>query len=172
MSKVQRVGDLEVNQDLEFQRHIWTVQRVGWVVMTLVVLAALLGLFGPGLFGRATAGNQEAPVSIEEYERFLRFEKPTTLRVHLNLTAGAGGEVRVWLDREYLESVQLQQVTPQPERVEAGSDRLIYVFDVAAEPDQPTAVTFNFQPDKIGPLKGQVGLAEGESLAFRQFVYP
>jgi hypothetical protein len=44
----ERVGDLEVNQDLDFQRHVWWFQRIGLVGMALVVVAALLGLFGGG----------------------------------------------------------------------------------------------------------------------------
>ncbi len=48
MTKVQRVGDLEVAQDRTFQRRSWTIQRVGWVVMLLVAAAALAGLTGSG----------------------------------------------------------------------------------------------------------------------------
>jgi hypothetical protein len=173
MGQTRRVGDLEVNQDLEFQHHIWAVQRIGWAVMAAAVLAALLGLFGgAGPLSNATAGGQEAPLSLEEYERFSRFGMPTTLRVHLDTAPGQGGEVRLSLSREYLESVQIQHVTPQPKSVEAGPDRITYVFDVTTAPDQPTAVTFNLQPDKVGLLRGRVELDNAGSLEFSQFVYP
>ena len=55
---------------------------------------------------------------------------------------------------------------------EAVPNRLVYVFDVAMGPDRPTAVTFDLQPDKLGPLKGRVDLDGGTSLTFSQFVYP
>lgn len=44
MAKIQRVGALEISQDLDFQRRTWVVEQVGWGVMALVVLAALLRL--------------------------------------------------------------------------------------------------------------------------------
>ena len=62
---------------------------------------------------------------------------------------------------------------PQPDRVEAAPDHFVYVFDVATELDQPTAITFNLQPDEtFGRLEGQVGLDGGTFLTFDQFVYP
>jgi len=29
MAELQRVGDLEINQDLRFQRRMWAAQRIG-----------------------------------------------------------------------------------------------------------------------------------------------
>jgi hypothetical protein len=45
-SGLKRIGDVEINQDLDFQRRCWTVQRIGWIVMAVLVLSALLGVFG------------------------------------------------------------------------------------------------------------------------------
>jgi hypothetical protein len=46
VAELKRVSDLEVNEELEFQRRDWMAQRVGWTVMALVVVVALLGLLG------------------------------------------------------------------------------------------------------------------------------
>lgn len=73
MAGIQRVGELETSQDIDLQSRAWAVQRVGWGVIALTVLAALLGLFGPGLFNNATAGSKEAPLWLE-YKRFGRFQ--------------------------------------------------------------------------------------------------
>ena len=48
MSKAERAGDLEIVEDLSFQRREWRVQRGGWVVMAVLILLALLGLTGRG----------------------------------------------------------------------------------------------------------------------------
>jgi hypothetical protein len=141
--------------------------------MAAVAIAVLLGLFGgAGLLSGATVGSREAPISVEECHRFVRYGAPTTLRVHLDAGTGTGREARVWLSREYLESIQLQRVTPQPDRVVAGPGRVTYVFDVATDPGEPTAITFDLQPDKVGPLRGEVGIEGGNALGFRQFAYP
>ncbi|MCA3748452.1 MAG: hypothetical protein AB1425_06300 [Actinomycetota bacterium] len=173
MSESRHAGGLEIGQDLRFQRRMWAIQRIGWAVMALSILAALLGLFGgAGPLSVAVVGKEEAPISVEQYYRFLRYGAPTTLRVHVDAPPGTGGEVCVWIDREYLESVQVQSVTPEPARVEAGSGRLTYVFDAEIEPGQPTAFTFTLQPEKLGAIGGWVGLEGGPSVRVEQFVYP
>jgi hypothetical protein len=171
MTEMKRVGDLEIAEDMDAQRRNWRFQRIGTAVMALVALAGLLGLFGgTGPLSRATAGNQQAPLSIEEYERFARFGKPTTLQVSLDAAASPDGKTHLWLSREYVQSVQIQEIDPLPERVEAAPDRFVYVFDTEA--DGPTAIAFELEPDEIGPLEGRIGLDGGSFLTFGQFVYP
>jgi hypothetical protein len=163
-------GDLEIEQDLDFERRSWTFERAGWVVMAMVWLAALVGLLGPGPLSETTVGVQGGPLWLE-YSRFGRFRAPLTLRVHLGPNADQQGPVRVWLSREYLEAVQIEQVTPQPQQVEAGLERITYVFAVS-EPSRSTAATFSLKTARFGRQRGCVGMADGPSLCFRQFFYP
>lgn len=111
-----------------------------------------------------------APICLE-HERFGRQQRPTSFRVHLGPGVTRDGEARLWLDLAYLDAVQIQRITPEPDRVEAGADRLVYVFRLV-EPGRPTAVTFDYQPQQIGPLAGRLGLDGGDPLAFGQFIYP
>ncbi len=170
MTDSQRVGDLEIAQDLEYQKKAWIVQRVGWVLMALVVILALAGLFGPGPLSTTTVGDERAPVRLQ-YERFVRSRDPTELTIHIGANAAQGSEARIWLDREYLHKVQIRHITPDPERVEAGPDRLMYVFRLIG-PNQPTAILFNVEPQEIGQLQGKFGVDQGAALSFTQFVYP
>jgi hypothetical protein len=170
MSKIQHVGDLEVNQDLNFQRRFWTIERIGWIVIALAVIAALLGLFGTGPLSSTNAGDKGASLWLE-YDRFGRFGSPTTLRVHKGAGVRSEGVVRIWLDQRYLEGVQIEQVTPEPQSVEATLDRLIYTFQVV-KPNQPTVVTFHLMLEQVGSLSGRVGLVDETSLSFSQFIYP
>jgi hypothetical protein len=168
----RQVGELQINEDLGFQRRLWRFQTIGRIVMALVLVAALLGLLGPGLLSNgASDDSPQAGLGVKEYERFLRFMKPTTLRIGLEPGAVMEGEARIWLDRQYVEGFQIQHVTPQPERVEAGSRGLTYVFNVE-DPNQPTAFWFDLQPQKMGLLQGRVGLEGKEPVSFKQFVYP
>jgi hypothetical protein len=169
-SNIQRIGDLEIDQDLAFQQRAWTVQRIGWASIALLILAALLGLFGPGPLSNATAGAPGADLWLE-YERFERFKAPTTLRVNVGPGAVRDGVVRITLDRAYLDQVQVEQVMPQPESVETGPDRFTYTFKLN-DPAQPTAITFHLNPQAIGRLSGRVGLDGEQAIGFDQFVYP
>lgn len=174
MTETKQGGDLTVAEDMKAQRRNWAFQAVGSVVMVIVALAGLLGLFGgAGPLSRATAGGQDEAVYVQEYERFLRFGKPTTLNLSLDTAAAVeDGRIRLWLDREYLRSVQMQEVDPQPDAVEVTPGRLVYVFEAEEGQAGPTEVTFELEPDEMGSLGGQVGLVGGASQAFDQFVYP
>ena len=48
MTDLVRVGDLQIHQDLCQERREWKIQRVGWLLMALMLVAALAGLLGPG----------------------------------------------------------------------------------------------------------------------------
>lgn len=170
MADIIRVGSLEIDQDLRFQQRLWAVQRVGWVVIALVILATLAGLLGPGPLSSTTRGEQGGSLWMR-YDRLIRYRAPTQLEVQLKPENVSQGKVTVWVSRSYIEKVQTQQVTPPPELVVAGPDRLTYVFRVS-QPDQPTAVTFHLEPGEFGSLSGHIGLDNGQPLHFTQFVYP
>jgi hypothetical protein len=170
MAEDPHSGDLEIEQDLDFERQSWTIERVGWVAMAMVGLAALAGLLGPGPLSETTAGVQGGPLWLE-YSRFGRFRAPLTLRVHLGPNADQQGPVRVWLSREYLEAVQIEQVSPQPQQVEAGLERITYVFAVS-EPSRSIVATFALKTARFGRQRGCVGIGDDPILCFRQFIYP
>jgi hypothetical protein len=170
MANIQRIGDLDIGQDIVFQRREWSAQRIGWALMALLSLAALAGLLGPGPLSRAIAGDEGGSLWLE-YSRFERLQDPTSLKLNIGPLRSADGTARVWVSRDYLQKVQVEQVTPPPESVEAGPDRLTYVFRVAPA-DQPTAIVFHINHQTVGKLTSQIGLESGPELSFGQFVYP
>jgi len=40
--------DLKLETDESFQRNEWRIQRAGWIVWSLVIIAGLIGLLGSG----------------------------------------------------------------------------------------------------------------------------
>jgi hypothetical protein len=170
MANQQRVGDLEIDQDLPHERLEWSIERGGWLVMALVLLAALVGLLGPGPLSGATAGEQGSALWVA-YNRFERYQAPAMVRVHLGPGAARAGTARLWLSRHYVENIELHHIDPEPESVEVGPDRLTYTFRVP-DPTRPTAVTYHLEGNKYGPMPLRVGLDAGPQLSFSQFFYP
>lgn len=120
----ERAGDLEISQDMAFEQRDWLFQRIGWTAMLLVALAALAGLFGPSPWTRLTAGQPGTALWVEYY-RFDRVEAPTDLKINLGPSAGLDGakELRLWIDRDYTEGLNIEQISPEPDRYEAPSRR-------------------------------------------------
>jgi hypothetical protein len=169
-SSLKRIGDLEINQDLDFQRRCWKAQRIGWTMMALLALSALLGLFGGGPFSHTSTGDPSIPLSIK-YERLGRYLSPLTLTVHVTSGASEDGKVRLWFSRDFLREVQIQGITPKPESAEISASGAIYIFRLA-QPDQGGDVIVHFEAQAIGPLRGKVGHTESRSIAFTHWIYP
>lgn len=163
--------DLDIEQDIDYHKRSWRRQRIAWVVMAALIIATLLGLFGPGLLGDSVAGAKGAPLWME-FNRFGRLDaESTTLRLHVEPGAAGGGPLRLWLNRDYLERVRVMHVVPDPQSVEIAADRYVYVFAVQ-DASKPTTITFDLEPDCVGLLRGQVGVEGGSLLDFSQFIYP
>ena len=171
MARNRRIGDLDIHEDATFQSRTWLLERIGWIVILLILAAALLGLCGSaGPLGRGSAGEQGGPLSLR-YARFPRHAAPTLLEVRLDGATVRDGTARVWMEQALLENFDLEHVTPEPVTVELGAGHLTYVFRVA-EPGGPLTITFSLRAERYGPHTGRIGLPDGPTLRFRQFVYP
>src|SRR4051794_20576218 len=163
--------DLDVEQDMDYHRRSWRRQRIAWVVMALLIVATLLGLFGPGLLGDSIAGAKGGPLWMA-YNRFGRLQaESTTLRIHVEPGAVTGQPLRLWVSRSYLERVQVMHILPEPQSVEIAADRYVYVIAVQ-DMSQPASLVFHIEPAHVGLLRGQVGIEGGDTLDFSQFIYP
>lgn len=151
---------LEINQDLIFQQRQWRAQRVGWVVLALVLFAALLGLLGDGwLSHRRVSGGQ---VGLE-YDYFLHRKKQTEL--HFSIPARSE-QTEVEFDKAYLENFQVEAVTPEPSRTSLTATGYLYSFD-----GNGATPVFHLIPQRSGRVGGQIKV-NGTPLDMRQFVYP
>jgi hypothetical protein len=167
---IRAADGLEIDEDPAFVRRSWIVQRLGWTGMGLVVVLALAGLLGSGPLSRRTT--QLAGLLRVEYQRFARYEAAQTIAIRLEPAATHTGEVRVWVDRRFLDDSKIDAITPTPVRAEAGPDRLVYVFAVTP-PGAPTTLTLILQAEQIGLTSGRIGLVGAAGAAtFWQFIYP
>lgn len=166
----QHVGDLEISQDMEFQRRSWTVERVGWVLMLLFVVAAALGLFGGGgPFSDITTGSETDDLQIQ-HPRFAREGRPMSLSIQAQPAEGQGS-LRLHFDEAYIAYFQMDQIMPVPSQVEAGGGQIIYVFALANAGDRIT-IMFDMTPEYSGLVSGQIGIEGSPAFTINHFIYP
>lgn len=158
---------LEIDEDLALQRVQWRVERIGWVLLAAAVVAALLGLFGPGPISLTAQSSADVEV---RYNRFARLGSPLTLDITLRPEPGAT-EVEVALSRDYLEQVQVEGVTPEPDSVRSQALDLVYVFGVGPGAEE-VDLTFDFTVATIGPAVGSIGPPDGERVTVSHLFYP
>ncbi len=161
------MGELEIKQDLLHEKREWLVERIGWCIMGLLILAALLGLLGNGPLSSKIEGDKNSLLWVE-YDRYGRYQAPAILKIHLKAGSSQAGQARVSVNRDYIENMEIQNIEPEPYKVEAGRDRLTYSFNIS-DPTQSTAVAFHLKANKYGSMPVRINLENGPELNFSQF---
>lgn len=174
MRNLGQSEDLQLHQDLAFQRRSWKVQRIGWIMMALFVLAGIMGLLGPGLLSHTTISTPTQSLQVE-YDRLIRLHASTRLKVQATPTTSTVGDadrmMQIQIRRKYLEQFQIAHILPEPEAVVIQPTNLRYGF-LISKSDQPTSITIDLEPKQVGWIEGEIGLSADTQVQFKQWVYP
>jgi hypothetical protein len=168
--EVPLVGDLQIEEDLKLERRGWIFERIGWLAMFLIVLAALAGLIGNGPLSSDSAAAQDESLTVE-YDRFQHYHHQETLTVRIAGEAAGQNEVRLWFDQKFLSEIEIKRISPEPSDALVGNGRHVFVFPVADQ-GKSTEIIFHFEPDKIGAIHGHLGIEDRDDVQFVLFTYP
>jgi len=162
-------NSLELEQDLIFHRREWRIQSVAWVVWGAVILAALVGLVGPGPLSGRTVSSADGRLGVE-YDRFLHHHHPESLWITMKPDVGED-LLRLHLSRSLLEDIKIDQIEPDPESEELDSQGTTYVFRCQRGEPAVKAV-FHLEFEAIGSGSGEVKLGGSDPVVLKYFVYP
>jgi len=163
---------LGMADNLRFHHRNWIFERVGWVVLGSIALAALFGLFGPGVLGPTLAVTPTGSLSVE-YPHFARMQSPLSLRIRF---ASAPGQrhARLRVDHRYIEGISVEHVTPEPDSVQLDAGGLTYRFALGGAAGE-NLITFRIEADRPGRVRGRIGLIDADGtteVGLDQFFYP
>lgn len=167
MSGKRSDGGEVVGEDLMHEKVEWKIERVGWVVWALIILAALAGLLGQGLLSQQIAGDKTSPLWVE-YQRFERYQSPTKLVIHATTDQP---QMRLWINSGFIKKVEVSHIDPEPERVEVGSDRYVYPIAVT-DRNKEVVISIYFKYNESGIRHIELGAENGHTLRFWELVYP
>src|SRR5512133_1227959 len=165
-----RVGDLEIEQDMDFQRANWRISRVAWVIMALILLAGLAGLLGSGPASDAQSGGPDAGIQVH-YDRILRVLTSGSIEVDLEPGATSSRDVRLKLGGDLVRELQLERIEPEPSNAEIDPDGITYTFN-ANQPGQPGRIVFYGTAQRVGSMNGSIGLDQRRPVSLPQLVFP
>lgn len=154
----------QLHEDEGFQRREWAVQRAAWVVFSLILACAAIGLFGGGPLSTATETAEGVQI---EFARFARRERPFDLVVRLE--AATAETVTVEIGSEFLSGAAVQSITPRPEHERAGAGGARFEF--AATPGEPAVIRFRVLCPEFGRRTAMVRV-DGKPLSVSTLVYP
>ena len=158
----------------EAERRYWLAQRIGWGLMALTLVLAVLGLFGGGLFSKDTKSASADGIEVSlEYPRFARMTVPEQLVFVVNAPE-AQGDLSILLPRSFLDEVKVHGVTPDADSTSTGPDGVTYAWPVE-DWSRPVSVTITYSAADWRRVGGDVRVAAGEltrEMEFQQFVFP
>ena len=160
-------GPLHVDSDDAFTRREFTAESVGWFLLALVLGAGLLGALGSGPLSSAQAVSTSGRVTLA-YQRITHQDADDHIVVEVVGATGTG-TVTMGIGGEWLEGLDLRQVTPQAAEERATPEGVELTIPVRG--GGPVRVVLSFRMRSLGPTRG-VLRAGGEEIGFTQFVLP
>lgn len=160
---------LQIDEDIKSQKVLWAIERTGWVIMLLFLLAALLGIFGHGLLSERIAGEMNSKFWIE-YNRFERHASATQIRFHISPGENNNGLIQLIINRDFIKDINIKSFEPQPDKVEAANDSYHYTFNIQ-QSGEPVLI-LKYEPDGYGNLYLKVTYDNHNTLTLNQWTYP
>jgi hypothetical protein len=172
MAEVQRVGSLEVDQDIAFTLREWKVERLGWALFGIALLAAFAGLFGgAGPLAIAEVQSNDNKLQLQ-YSLITRLAGVPQFTVKVDPSLASGGVLTLSISTKLTETLKVEQIEPEPDSTILAGELQHYQFKVDPGAVEPLQVRFGFKPDKAGLNAGEVGVVGGPSIFIRQFIWP
>jgi hypothetical protein len=162
-------NELENPANVTTIRREWIAERIGWGAIGAILVAAILGLLGPGLLSHQRLASADGRLTVE-HDCVQRYSAPAELRIRFQTQPDADF-VQLSLSRSFTDQVTPETIVPQPAAVEMQVDRLVYRFN-AAELSDEGSVTFRYKHESMGWLRFDVGLNGESSIQITQFIFP
>lgn len=158
---------LPVREHMRLQASHWRFERVGFLVLLLVVALSLLGLFSNGPLSEASYRSPTGALQVQ-HQRFLRNSATTTLKLHVR--SRPGQVVEVLISGGLLAGGRLTGLSPEPQSSAAHDGKGI-ALNFKADASGRAHILVDFTSDGIGPYRFTIA-ANGEVLKLRHFIYP
>jgi hypothetical protein len=169
---------LDLNQEIDpaYGRAEALWQRLGWGLIAAVLIAAVLGLFGGGLFSRAEVTRTGDDYELElSYPRFARTASPIQFTLSVHAPQQSAEQVSVTVSGEIRDEVSFTGVRPQPDIEAIQGDAMIFTWQVENW-EQPLVIDFEYEGLGWLEIDGTLLVAAGENelgeLTFSQFLFP
>jgi hypothetical protein len=155
----------EIEAGEVFHKHEWLIQRIGWGLLSLILMAAVLGVFGSGPVARTAIASGD---DVLEFERFSRRHAPTQWTIMLAPSERAG-VFSVRISSSFLERYRISAIVPEPRGRSLTRSDVAFEFDIS---DPAAAIVFHVEPERSGSSEGFFRLGNAEPIRVEQFIYP
>jgi hypothetical protein len=156
-----------IREDMAFQRRSWLLERIGWSLLSIVLIAAIAGLFFHGPASYTRVHNADNSLSVH-YERFAH--KTAMTYFTIRVAAPVSGEIPIRLSPAFTEAHNIESMQPPPVRASGGTYGLEFVFTRSGAGD--VAVHIAARPKRFGTMSLTLEAEGRGALKVFQLIYP
>jgi hypothetical protein len=153
---------------MERQERDWLIQRIGWFFWGAIILAALLGLIGPGPLSTTVIRSDDDTATVG-YDKYLHYHCPTSLEV-LVKPEDDQEEFQVSISRSLIDKLEIRRIEPEPHQRVLSEHEAIYSF--RRQSPVPAKIVIHAEYQSFGNVVGEIGLVDHATARVAQFVYP
>lgn len=165
------VQKIELQQDETFQRLEWKVQRVGWSLWLVIIIAALAGLLGgSGPLSQVSMLAGDGSLTIQ-HQRFVHHNQLTKIRLQVMQDLSDQKEVRIEISGGLLAATHLQSIQPAPDQTFVSDHGTVLVFPLDQTRRCPEII-LHLEFEEIGRSGGNIGLQSHSPVNVQTLVYP
>jgi hypothetical protein len=159
---------IQIDSSIEYQYRKWRVERVGWVVMAVLLVLVFLGITGQGFLSERSARSADGRVQVD-YDALMRKQARDQLQVRAAVTPGE--PVRLALPNDFFDKLAIEAISPEPDTV--TTDGEIRTYEFSPSPGATSIeVAIAVRPQYAGSVSGEVLLLPGSSAGMSAWVLP
>lgn len=163
------IDDLKGPAREHFQAIDGTVQRCCWCAAALILVAALLGLFGQGPLVHQRVSSADDSVKVEYYT-VERYGSPTKMTFHMHRSALSDEQLQLRISKRFCDETSLENIVPLPIKSTIEGNDVVYTFAVHGVND--IKIVLRYKHEEPGDLAFEVGIPGRASIALQQYVLP
>lgn len=160
--------DLDIIENRDWQERFWSFQRVAWLVMIAILIAAIFGATGSG--GPLATAQVEIDGATVSYPRIARWQAAAEMTVEL--PPQAQGSVDIQVSSNFLDVFGVESISPTPSAAAATPTGHRYTFDVASGAKPKTLVLHLRAMRATLPRQGEVKIGNGSAARLNFVVLP
>ncbi len=167
---IDKTSGTEIGDDPHFEAKWARFARVIWVLLAIFTVLGGAGVFGKGPLAHATATTPAGALAVK-YDRFARYETPSTLRLSVAPTAAVqDGILRIFVSQSIAGTLDAQRTNPRPFATVLSDGGEILEFK--AVPDSTRAVKLTQTFTRFGTLRGTIAVPGQAGVSIHQVIYP
>lgn len=165
-------------KDIDFKEHLlslnspyWQIQKIGYLVLFILIVAALIGLTGNGIFGTTIKADSSGLLKVE-YDPILRSHSDTVIRLWVRpQSLSDKASFALSLSQTSFANAIIKQINPKPISESIDGANLRYTFS-ASNNSTAMPIQIWFEPQIFGKLNTTVNFHNQSTVTFQQLILP